>query len=271
MKESFNINRFRLLVRRQWSENKKVYILQWGVISLFVMALQFLDKIDAPYIFYLLLFCLSGCAVASTLFSHWKDKGRSSLYLLLPATVSEKFLCALFYGVLLFIPVFCLNYFVFRYIVTYLFIMFFPNNLISFSGMISGGIHDVITTPLSSILVFFLMFLFIQSIFMIISIQFRRFQALLCLIAIMAILFIYNFGMGMYVRSLVKDFTGLIRPPGLFLTFFSSDFWFQDIKFFRGEHFSFTRLIWVLNDLVWFLVFCILYLAAGNKLREREI
>lgn len=271
MNETFSMKRFRLLVRRQWSENRKVYLLQWGVISLFVMVLQFLNRIDEPYIFYLLLFCLSGCAVATTLFSRWTDKSRSSLYLLLPATVSEKFLCALFYGILLFIPVFCLNYFVFRYIVTYLLIMLFPNNLVSFPGLITAGIHEVITTPLPSILVMFLMFLFIQSIFMIIFIRFRRYQALLCLITIMTILILYNYGMGIFVRLLVKDFAGSIRPPGIFLTFFSSDFWYHSYKSFSGEHFSFTRLIWGLNDLVWFIVFCILYLVAGNKLREREI
>jgi len=271
MNESFSMNRFWLLVRRQWSENKMVYLLQWGVISLFVMVLQFMDRIEEPYIFYLLLFCLSGCAMTTTLFSRWTDKGRSSLYLLLPATASEKFLCALFYGVLLFIPVFCLNYFFFRYIVTYLLIILFPNNLVSFTGMVTGGIHEVITTPLPNFLVFLLMFLFIQSIFMIIFIRFRRYQALICLITILAILIIYNYGMGTFVRHLVKDFAGSIRAPGLFLTFFSSDFWFQSYKSFSGEHFSFTRLIWILNDLAWFIVFCILYLAAGYKLREREI
>jgi hypothetical protein len=271
MNESFSMNRFWLLVRRQWSENRKVYLLQWIVISLFVTVLQFFDKITEPYIFYLLLFCLGGCAVATTLFSRWTDKGRSSLYLLLPATASEKFLCALFYGILLFIPVFCLNYFVFRYIVTWLVILPFKSNLISFPEMISLGIHEVIATPIPNILVFFLMFLFIQSIFMIIFIRLRRYQALVCLITILAILIIYNYGMGIFVRQFVTDFAGSIRPPGLFLTFFSSDFWFQPYKSFSGEHFSFTRLIWILNDVVWFIVFCILYLAAGCKLREREI
>ena len=87
----------------------------------------------------------------------------------------------------------------------------------------------------------------------------------------MAILIFYNYGMGIFVRLLVKDFAGSIRPPGAFLTFYSPDFWYQEFKSFSGEYFSFTRLIWGINNLVWFIVFCIVYLAAGFKLREREI
>lgn len=87
----------------------------------------------------------------------------------------------------------------------------------------------------------------------------------------MAILIFYNYGMGIFVKLLVKDFAGSIRPPGAFLTFYSPDFWYHEFKSFSGEYFSFTRLIWGLNNLVWFIVFCIVYLAAGFKLREREI
>jgi hypothetical protein len=271
MTESFNMSRFRLLVRRQWSENKKVYLLQWGVISLFTMALQFFDRSFEPMVLYIFLFSLAGCAMASTLFSQWTDKGRSPMFLLLPATTLEKFLCALFFGILLFIPVFLLNYFIFRYIVAYLIMLLFPNHLVSFTDQFTGAIHEIVTIPIPTTIVLFLMFFFMQSVFMIIQIRFRRYHWPIFMITILAILMVYNYGMGIYVEQMVKDFAGSIRTPGLFLTFFSSDFWYQPYKSFSGEYFSFTRLIWILNDLAWFIVFIILYAAAGYKLREREI
>jgi hypothetical protein len=149
--------------------------------------------------------------------------------------------------------------------------MLVPHNLVSFSPIITGAIHEIINTPFSTIIVIFLSFLFIESIFMILIIRFKKNQVFIFLLTIMAILIFYNYGMGIFVRLIVKDFAGSIRVPGVFLTFFSPDFWYQEFKSFRGESFSFIRLIWGLNNLVWFIVFCILYIAAGFKLREREI
>jgi len=271
MNDTFNINRFWLLVRRQWTENKKVYLLLWGVISISVMVLQFFSAFNEPYILYILLFCFSGCALSTTLFSRWSDYSRSSFYLLLPASVTEKFLCGLFYGIFLFIPVYCVNYFIFRYIITYLVILLFPNNLIPFSAIIYGVIHEIITTPFSTIIIIFLSFLFTQSLFMTIFIRFKRNQVLIFLITIMAILLIYNYGMGIFVTNLVNVQVGSIRVPGVFLTFYSPDFGYQSFKSVSSEHFSFIKLIWILNNLVWFLVFFILYLTARFKLKEREI
>lgn len=271
MNDTFNINRFWLLVRRQWTENKKVYLLLWGVISISVMVLQFFPSFNEPYILYILLFCFSGCAISTTLFSRWSDYGRSSFYLLLPASVTEKFLCGLFYGILLFIPLYCLNYFIFRYIITYLVIMLFDNKLPSFSAFINGAIHEIITTPFPTYIVIFLSFLFTQSLFMTIFIRFKRYQVLIFLITIMAILLIYNIGMWNIVTKLVRVQVGSIRTPGPFLTFFSADFGYQSFKSVISELFSFIKLIWGLNDLVWFVVFIILYITARFKLKEREI
>jgi hypothetical protein len=87
----------------------------------------------------------------------------------------------------------------------------------------------------------------------------------------MAILLIYNYGMGIFVTNLVNVQVGSIRAPGVFLTFYSPDFGYQSFKSIPDEHFSFIKLIWGLNNLVWLVVFIILYITVRFKLKEREI
>jgi len=74
---------------------QKVYFLLWGVISLSIMLIAVLGQHDLD-ILYFWLFWLGGCVMIPGLFSRWSDFGRSSLYLLLPASSLEKFLCGPF-------------------------------------------------------------------------------------------------------------------------------------------------------------------------------
>ena len=272
MKDNFNINRFWLLVRRQWHESRKFFLLLWAVISLSLFGLSLFSEFHESYLLFILLFCVGGCAITTTLFSRWSDFGHSSYYLLLPASVTEKFLTAVFYGIILFIPVYCLNYFFIRYIFTYLIIMLFPNNLVSFSGLMMGAIHGITTNPFSFYLVIFLSFLFTQSLSMIIAVSFKKYQALIILFSIIAILVIYNYGMGILMSHVANVPDGSIRTPGIFLTYFSPDFSYGVINNqIDGESFSFIRPIWFLNNLAWFIVFIMLYLASRLKLKEREL
>ena len=100
MNDTFSTNRLRLLARRQWTENKKVYLLFWGVISVVLLFLSVLSVRYEMYLAYILLFCAGGCAMASTSFSRWTDFGRSSFYFLLPASIAEKLICSLIFGVI---------------------------------------------------------------------------------------------------------------------------------------------------------------------------
>jgi hypothetical protein len=272
MKDTFNINRFWLLVRRQWHESRQFFLLLWAVISISLLGLSFLRGGHEFYLLDILVFCVGGCAITTTLFSRWSDFGHSSFYLLLPASVTEKFFTAVFYGIILFIPVYCLNYFFIRYILTYLIIMLFPNNLVSFSGLMIGAIHGITTNPYSFYLVIFLSFLFTQSLSMVVAASFKRYQALIILLSIIAILVIYNYGMGILMTHVANVPNESIKTPGVFLTYFSSDFSYGvNLHQTNGESFSFIKPIWILNDLAWFVVFIMLYVASRFKLKEREL
>ena len=273
MNDTFNMNRFWLLVRRQWTENKKIYLLLWGVISLSILVLTpFTDRDNELDILYFWLFWLGGCVMTTTLFSRWSDFGRSSLYLLLPASSTEKLLCGLFYGLILFIPLFSLNLLFIRYILTYLLIMLVPNNLVPFSSFIESGISEIATTFHFCIFLL-LTFLFAQSLCMITFIRFRKRQMLIFLMILMAILIIYNIGMKILMSQLAHIPGGIVFTPGLLLPYFNLGFGYTGLSGNPpvSEYFTFIKLIRNLNNLIFLVVFFILYLTALYKLKEREL
>jgi hypothetical protein len=271
MNNTFNMNRFWLLVRRQWTENKKVFLLLWAVISFTLLGLTLFSEKYELFILYILLFCFGGCVMVLTMFSRWSDFGRSSFFHLLPASSAEKFLCGLFYGLILFIPLFSLNFLFIRYIVTYMFIMIFPNNLVPFSSLIESAINEIASIP--HLYVFTLLaFLFIQSIFMICITRFRKQQVLIFLLIIIAIVVVHNLGMRILMSHIAHIPAGATLTPG-FLIFFDPGFGFQGSSMNRpvSEYFSFIKLIRNFNTLIWFAVFSILYLSAFYKFKEREL
>jgi hypothetical protein len=271
MNDTFNMNRFWLLVRRQWTENKKVYLLLWAVISLSLVVLAFISEKNDLIGLYLLLFCFGGCVMTTTLFSHWSDFGRSSFFLLLPTSSAEKFLCGLFYGLILYIPVYGLNYIFIRYIVLYLVILPFPNNLVPFSSLIGSVIKEIVFFPYLYIFAL-LAFLFTQSLFMIITIHFKKRQALIFMLILMIIVIVHNFGMRILMSNLAHIPGGTSLSPGI-LIFFDPGFGYVGSSGNQAvsEYFPFIKLIINLNSLIWLVVFAILYLTAWFKLKEREL
>jgi hypothetical protein len=271
MNNTLNMHRFRLLVRRQWTENKKVYLLLWGVISLSLIVLAFFSEKNDLIGLYILLFCFGGCVMTTTLFSRWSDFGRSSFFLLLPASPVEKFLCGLFYGLILYIPVYILNFVFFRYIVTYLIVLPFPNNLVPFSSLIGSVIKDIVSFPYMynySLLAL----LFTQSLFMIVTIRFQKRQALIFLLIVLAIVMVHNIGMHVLMSNLAHIPEGTSLAPGI-LVFFDPGFGYVETSGNQvvSEYFPFIKLIRNLNSLIWIVVFSLLYLTAWYKLKEREL
>ena len=271
MNNTLNMHLFWLLVRRQWTENKKVYLLLWGVISLSLVVLAFFSEKNDLTGLNILLFCFGGWVMTTTLFNRWTDFGRSSFFLLLPASSTEKFLCGLFYVLILYIPVYSLNFVFFRYIVTYLIVLPFPNNLVPFSSLIGSIIKQITFFP--HLYIFALLaLLFTQSLFMIITIRFKKRQALIFLLILLAIAVVHNLGMQMLMSNLAHIPRGTRLSPGI-LIFFDPGFGYigssgNQVVF---EYFPFIKLIRNLNSLIWLVVFSLLYLTAWYKLKEREL
>ncbi|HVY75730.1 MAG TPA: hypothetical protein VG890_12910 [Puia sp.] len=111
MNQTFDFNRWRLLIAKHGYEQGKKYLLSlvaiaallliWFVFVLFANPYEPLPDGAQFGTYYVGLF-LVGCIYASLLFSDLASRPRGIDYLSLPASHLEKLLCALFYGVLIF-------------------------------------------------------------------------------------------------------------------------------------------------------------------------
>lgn len=114
MNQFFNQKRFALLVLKHWADNKKRYILSllayvgllitWFLFGLIIEGIPnekgLPDEIQYTT-FYFSLFAI-GTFYASQYFSDLGSRERGSHFLLVPASAFEKFLCSLFFAVILF-------------------------------------------------------------------------------------------------------------------------------------------------------------------------
>ena len=110
MNNTFDFNRFSLLVKRQWVENKKLFLMaSFGVIGILVILNSLIMRWESGAfnwiprfsVFNLSLF-LSGSIFANYIFKDISDKNSSTSFLLIPASHFEKFLTGVFYAFIIF-------------------------------------------------------------------------------------------------------------------------------------------------------------------------
>ena len=114
MNNIFDFNRFSLLVKRQWVENKKLFLMaSFGIVGILailnslIMRWQSGTTSEIPrYIFFNLSLFLSGSIFANYVFKDISDKNSSTSFLLIPASHFEKFLTGVIYTFILFPVVF---------------------------------------------------------------------------------------------------------------------------------------------------------------------
>jgi len=110
MSHAFDFSRWALLVARHWSENRKRYLLSLlaiaglltGLYSFIILATHRTIRPNIQSISYFFGLFLAGCLFASTTFDELSSAPRGIGYLLLPASHLEKFLCHVFYTVIVF-------------------------------------------------------------------------------------------------------------------------------------------------------------------------
>ncbi|MFZ4522278.1 MAG: hypothetical protein ACOYNC_11255 [Bacteroidales bacterium] len=262
MERIFSFRRFGLLFIRHGYEHLKIYAMAWGVITLVIIFISVISKTEGTELtgMYPLMLCLTGAIMTSTLFSPWTNFGKSSFYLLLPATSAEKFLSGLVYSLLLFIPIFTILYFT----CGIFFIKIFHPDI-----ELKNIFNEI--SQLQSIRIFsdiFMAFLFIQAITLIGTIGFKSRQLIISILLVV-ILFLF-FSLSTFL--LMKGFTGTYVSTWLH-PFFNYGFGIETGANHTGnmKYFHFTHVINNLNYLVWTIVIILVYLSAWFKLREREL
>jgi hypothetical protein len=262
MDRIFSIHRFWLLVRRHGVENRKVYALALGVIAFIVLLISILIGYQGNALLgmFPVMLCFAGSLISSTLFTSWSDFGRSSLYLMLPATSTEKFLTALFYGFFVFLPVFILSYFISG-------IIFLKISWSSFT--VSGFLFQVklLYSP-RLFLDIMIAFLLIQSITIAGVIQFKKRQFLVSVMILVLLYLFYTLTFYFLVKIATNtDVTTWLMP------FYNYGFGFatKDGQQWYHNYYSFRKVIANLFLVVWILTIFLIYLSAWYKLREREL
>lgn len=258
MSSIFNFRRFWLLIKRHGLENYKMYTLAWGVMALIILFICAIGSRGSALLgMFPVMLCFAGALMTNTLFSPWSNFGKASLCLMLPATTGEKFASALFYCIVLFIPLFTVSYF----LTGFMFLkLFWPS--ITPSQLYLYG--KEIYSP-AVFLDIFMAFFLLQALSLVGTIWFRKRQFLISIFMIVLIFLI--FVLVIYVTTYAitgREVATFLLPfynYGFGFTSHSSDF----------EYYHFTHFIGRTNYFVWFVATFLLYVASWLKLREREL
>jgi hypothetical protein len=114
MNNTFDFNRFSLLVKRQWVENKKLFLMaSFGIMGIIIVINSLIMRWESGIIsemprFTTFLLCLffGGSIFANYVFKDLSDKNSGTSFLLIPASHFEKFLTGVFYAFIVFPMVF---------------------------------------------------------------------------------------------------------------------------------------------------------------------
>lgn len=123
MNNTFDFNRFSLLVKRQWVENKKLFLMaSFGIMGILVVINSLIMmwqtgalNESARFPFFLLALFFGGSIFANYVFKDLSDKNSSTSFLLVPASHVEKFLTGVFYAFIIFPIVFLTLFYVVDY------------------------------------------------------------------------------------------------------------------------------------------------------------
>lgn len=220
MNAVFNLNRWLLYISKHWNENKRKYGLSLAAIGgLLVLWYSFVLIIDnrdplgenIQSITYFVGLCLTGTLFASLIFSDLSEGPKAIHFLLTPASVLEKLLSAILYGVVLFF----ICYTVLFYAVDFIMVKV-ANSLVSASmermhlPFRPMEVANVFAPSDGSPVNFFilLMFFAVQSIFLLGSVYFVKFHFVKTLVAGLIVFLVLVF--------FVHEVLGSFMPNGSF-------------------------------------------------------
>ncbi|SFA49844.1 hypothetical protein SAMN04488511_108229 [Pedobacter suwonensis] len=198
MNNTFNINRFGLLLKRQWLEFGKIYLMSLVVLTGIIIAFYFFNIPDLNRSLYrwddhghvqlgfrLPTFMAIGflflTIVASTYFNAFGQKPKAIMELMTPASVTEKFICAILFSTILSL----ISYLLIFYIVDAIFLNYFNelwqhNKATNYNtGKLTAVSFSTLFDDLTSereFKFFFALPFFFSSIFLLGSIYFNRFH-----------------------------------------------------------------------------------------------
>lgn len=257
----FSLNRLGLLIRRQWAERSRLYILMMGAIAgllavaFFIWGLANQDRIwmETAYIFLFVGLFLGGSIMAAMTFSDLSQRTTGIYYLAVPATHAEKLLCGILYSQVFFNVAYLLIFFVLR-AVAFAIIRLNPHVVLeNMPG--ENDLHEVFHYLI-------IVYTAVQTLFLMGSVYFERFAFVKTIVSTVLIIV----GLVLFVVYVIHPITGNLQPAGEVGVFrvFNDD----------GAQYIYTlplwisRFIWFMFKFMWAPVF---WVAAYFRLKEKEL
>jgi hypothetical protein len=184
MNQFFSLKRFQSLVLKQWADNKKRYTLAvlafiglltvWFAFSLLMPDDQVPMSHDVQQTTFFFLLFVTGTLYASLYFSELSSRTKAGNFLLIPASTFEKLLCGIFYSALIFPLVFIAAF----YLADSLMVAV-ANGV--YMSREETSVINIFTVDFFRFnghrnLNFFLFFLSLQSLFLLGSVYFRKYN-----------------------------------------------------------------------------------------------
>lgn len=231
MNSTFDFGRFSALIRRQWINFGKIYLMSLGIVAgifVFFYAYYLWDAISSgtpnvvldivsfrPYVF-ITIGLIFIAVVSSTYFANLGDKSKAIFELLIPASSLEKFMVSVFYTFIM--PV--LSYFLLFFVIDFIFVSyerhvfadFIQNELKQSSEYNQRNFLKYFFTLEFPIQLYLLTFIpvLLSSIFLLGSIYFTKFHFIKTAISLIIYVFVFVFLM-VKIMSYMTDGTILIK------------------------------------------------------------
>ncbi len=192
MQPTFSFDRFTLLLKKHWAENKKRYILSAlafiGLLVIWFLFVMLTDDFhpmaeglqEVTFIFSLFII---GSFYASQIFRELGSRARGINYLMVPASAMEKLLCSLLYGIILFFVVFTVAFYLADGLMVLIANAMHPsyNKLTPEGGQLKASLVNMFPfsgpgQKASSNAYILLLFLVIQSFFILGSVYFEKYS-----------------------------------------------------------------------------------------------
>lgn len=261
MTNQFQIHRFAALIRLQFAGNRIPYLISYGVLLILIIYLSLVGGAQLVLGFFPFALCAAGCLLTSDLFGKWSDTGHAATVLMIPASVTEKYLIGIVFGLFLFVPVFFVVYFLSAYLM--LNIVHPP---VSLADVFRGGKH-ALEDPAVYFLNTILVYLLLQPLALFTAVRFRKFQFLYLVMIIVTVFVAYFYAQHLMMMNMTH-----------LLTFNYNYFVVEGkLSYFSLRHGgTYPEIIlkpWIsyLNKAMWLTLAGGLYVAAYLRLKEREI
>jgi len=266
MNSLFSFKRFRLLVYKQYNENRKIFL-----ISVILMILPAIFKRislpiqnqDFEFNAFTTFLLVIGGMFTTMFFKEWSYKSRSVSLIVLPASALEKILLVLFYTVVVFVPIFTILYFGSNFVI---FKIFKQVNYFTLLEQYRG----LSTTP-AILLYAVLPYIFFQSIVLLFSVWLKKSQTLIAFGFIALLMIGVTIWNSYFIHSLIRVGDSLPSVSKQ-LVFFPVDvsYWENESKI-RTLLITRNNLIMPISVIVLTISALLFYVASYFKLREKEI